>query len=189
VAPTGSGGDIERRILCWGPAAGGKTAALGGIRRRLAEGSAGPLLAGPGGETLFVDLLSLDGGSLDGRRLRFHLVAVPGRPEADAREVRRRAAAIADGVLFVADSAPDRLQANAASLRELEELLELRAERDVPVVMVYNKRDLPDALPVARLESELNPSGRESFEAVATRGEGLAEALVAVSRRIVEALV
>jgi signal recognition particle receptor subunit beta len=96
---------------------------------------------------------------------------------------------VADGVLFVADSTPERLGANAVSLRELESLLAESGRRDLPLVLVYNKRDLPGALPVERLETELNPAGRESFEAVATRGEGLAEALVAVSRRVVEALV
>jgi hypothetical protein len=93
-----------------------------------------------------------------------------------------------DGLVFVADSHPQRLAANRESLIDLEENLAEwgRALSDIPMVIQFNKRDLEGATPVDELEAALNPAGRKTFEAVAIEGSGVLESLTALSRLVIE---
>jgi signal recognition particle receptor subunit beta len=95
-----------------------------------------------------------------------------------------------DGVVFVADSHPQRMAANRESLSDLETNLgDAGLEiADVPMVIQYNKRDLDGATPIDELEEQLNPMGRSMFEAVAITGPGVLESLTAIARKIIESL-
>jgi len=95
-----------------------------------------------------------------------------------------------DGLIFVADSHPQRLAANRESLADLESNLAEAglAASDVPIVFQYNKRDLAGATPVEELRQMLNPDGRPDFEAVAIDGTGVLESLTAISRQVIRAL-
>src|SRR5690625_97937 len=124
--------------------------------------------------TLFFDFLPLDLGKVNGFTTRFHLYTVPGQVFYNtSRKIILRGV---DGIVFVADSAPNRLRANAESFRNMRENLaehglELAA---VPLVVQINKRDLPDALPADMVRKVVDPAGRlQVFEAVAAQGEGV----------------
>jgi signal recognition particle receptor subunit beta len=139
--------------------------------------------------TLFFDFLPLDLGTVNGFKTRFHLYTVPGQVFYNSS--RKLILRGVDGIVFVADSAPNRLRANAESLRNLRENLleyDLRLS-DIPHVVQVNKRDLPDALPVEMIRSVLDPAGSVPlFEAVAFRFEGVFEPLKGVSRLVLEKL-
>jgi signal recognition particle receptor subunit beta len=135
--------------------------------------------------TLFFDFLPLDLGEVKGFKTRFHLYTVPGQVFYNAS--RKLILRGVDGIVFVADSAPNRLRANAESMRNMRENLAeygLKVE-DLPVVLQVNKRDLPDALPVDMVRAVVDPAGRfPVFEAVATEGKGVFETLKEVSRLV-----
>jgi signal recognition particle receptor subunit beta len=95
-----------------------------------------------------------------------------------------------DGIVFVADSQTSRCDANIESLYNLHENLEeykLKVE-DIPFVVQYNKRDMPDIITLEELEQELNPEGFPSFEAVAVKGEGVFDTLKAVAKGVLKKL-
>lgn len=118
----------------------------------------------------------------EGFKFRFYLYTVPGISHADSRRLALQGV---DGVLFVADSSMWRVEANLRSLKELESHLTLEGydPEAVPRVYAYNKRDLPDALPITQLEQRLNPQGKyPSFETVAPLGMGVFDSLRAVAR-------
>jgi hypothetical protein len=139
--------------------------------------------------TLFFDFLPLDLGTVNGFKTRFHLYTVPGQVFYNSS--RKLILRGVDGIVFVADSAPNRLRANAESLRNLRENLleyDLRLS-EVPYVVQINKRDLEDALPVEMIRQVLDPSGRVPvYEGVAARFEGVVEPLRGVSRMVLEKL-
>src|SRR5690625_1800874 len=124
--------------------------------------------------TLFFDFLPLDLGKVNGFTTRFHLYTVPGQVFYNtSRKIILRGV---DGIVFVADSAPNRLRANAESLRNLRENLEEHNLKlaDIPYVIQINKRDLPDAVPADMVRMVLDPGGSVPvFEAVASRFEGV----------------
>jgi signal recognition particle receptor subunit beta len=135
------------------------------------------------------DFLPLDLGKVNGFKTRFHLYTVPGQVFYNSS--RKLILRGVDGVVFVGDSAPDRLRANAESLRNLRENLQEYNLRlaDVPMVIQVNKRDLPDALPMDMLNAVLNPDGRfQVFEAVASEFKGVFEPLRAVATMVLEKL-
>ena len=132
--------------------------------------------------TLFFDLLPLDVGVIGGMKVRLQLYTVPGQVFYNA--TRRLVLKGVDGVVFVADSQVPAAEPNEESLsnlrQNLEELgLDLRA---VPLVFQYNKRDLRNILPIAKLQEALNPGGAPSFEAAAVHGVGVFETLKEISR-------
>lgn len=183
-------GEIDCKIVYYGPASSGKTTNLKYVYRRLDPATRGKLIT-PSTETdrtLFFDFLSVDLGKLAGYKTRFHLYTVPGQVRFN--ESRRLVLRGVDGVVFVADSQEGRLEDNVRSLENLRENLaetgrELAA---LPLVLQYNKRDLTEVIEVAELEEALNEAGLECFEAVATEGEGVFETLKAVSKRVIHAL-
>ncbi|MEE9208044.1 MAG: ADP-ribosylation factor-like protein [Gemmatimonadota bacterium] len=177
--------EIDCKIVYCGPFRSGKTTNLRHVHHVLEPGTRGPLIApaGDSDRTIFFDFLAVELGDLAGMHARVQLLAAPGR--AGSLEARRRVLAGADGVVFVADSAPDRLDDNTVSLAELQDNLAMLGRSDVPVVLQYNKRDLPDATAVETLDKALNSERVPTFEAIAIQGDGVIDSLVSVSRAVV----
>lgn len=179
--------EINFKIVYYGPGLSGKTTNLKWIYSRIPEGRKGEMvsLATEDERTLFFDFLPLDLGEVKGFKTRFHLYTVPGQVFYNAS--RKLILRGVDGIVFVADSAPNRLRANAESMRNMRENLAeygLKVE-DIPVVLQVNKRDLPDALPVEMIQAVVDPEGLfPVFEAVATEGKGVFETLKEVSRQV-----
>jgi signal recognition particle receptor subunit beta len=178
--------DHERRALTatlviYGAPKAGKTTILHCIQDRVAperRGGAAPFGTDSGVATL-LDWLPLDLGMIAGWQVRVHLYAIPGQRHADA--TRRLILGDADGVLFAADAQAVRLADNITALRSLHDNLDDHdgRPRDVPVVFLYTKSDLPAELLLTRaaLNQELNPHGQPEFACSALRGEGVLEAL------------
>ncbi len=183
--------EINFKIVYYGPGLSGKTTNLKQIYDQVPAESKGEMvsLATEDERTLFFDFLPLDLGKVNGFKTRFHLYTVPGQVFYNSS--RKLILRGVDGVVFVADSSPDRLRANAESLRNLRENLQEYNLRlaDVPTVIQVNKRDLPDALPMEMLTQVLNPEDRfQVFEAVAAEFRGVFEPLRAVSTMVLEKL-
>jgi hypothetical protein len=181
---------IQGKIVYYGPGFGGKTTNLRYVGEHLRDGAGRGLraIADESGRTIFRDVLPLELGSLLGFSVRYDLYTVPGQP--DYGGTRTAVLTGADGVVFVADAAAGRLPNNRRSLEELAETV-ARQGKDfatLPLVLQYNKMDLPDALSVAELDGELNAAGVPRFPAVAVVGAGVAETLraicAAVTRRL-----
>lgn len=179
--------EINFKIVYYGPGLSGKTTNLKWIYSRVPEGHKGEMvsLATDEERTLFFDFLPLDLGEVKGFKTRFHLYTVPGQVFYNAS--RKLILRGVDGIVFVADSAPNRLRANAESMRNMRENLAeygLKVE-DIPVVLQVNKRDLADALPVEMIQEVVDPERRfPVIEAVATEGKGVFETLKEVSRQV-----
>lgn len=185
--------EINCKVVYYGPALCGKTTNLEVIHRRVAPESRGTLvsLATETDRTLFFDFLPVDLGAVRGFTTRFHLYTVPGQVQYDAS--RRLILKGVDGIVFVADSAPDRLEANVESLRNLEENLRSYGydPEAIPLVLQYNKRDLPDAIGTEMLDAALRAGWTEhapTHESVARDGTGVLETLRDVSTRVIASL-
>jgi mutual gliding-motility protein MglA len=183
--------EINFKIVYYGCGLSGKTTNLKQIYDHVPGEGKGEMvsLQTEDERTLFFDFLPLDLGKVNGFTTRFHLYTVPGQVFYNSS--RRLILRGVDGVVFVADSAPNRLRANAESLRNLRENLEEYNLRlgDLPFVIQVNKRDLSDALPVDMIRAVLDPSGKvPHFEAVAQEFQGVVEPLKAVSRLVLEKL-
>lgn len=184
----------KREILCkivyYGPGVGGKTTNLAMLHQLLAAEMKGELLtlATETDRTIFFDMMPVEVGEIEGFKVRFTLYTVPGQ----VQYVNSRKAILAgvDGVVFVADSTPTRWLANTESMLDLRaNLMEYDLTLpSLPLVLQYNKRDVPGALPVAALAAELNPFGMPSFEAIASQGIGVQETLRAICQRVMEQL-
>ena len=185
--------EINCKVVYYGPALCGKTTNLEVIHRRVAPEGRGTLmsLATETDRTLFFDFLPVELGAVRGFSTRFHLYTVPGQVQYDAS--RRLILKGVDGVVFVADSAPDRLEANVESLANLYDNLQRHGidPLTIPLVLQYNKRDLPNALPVAALDDALRTGWAARapvHEAVAMAGEGVFETLKSVGGLVIAAL-
>lgn len=175
---------MAAKVVYYGPGLCGKTTNLQYIYNKTAPRSRGEMvsLETESDRTLFFDLLPLEVGVIAGFRTRFQLYTVPG--QVFYGETRRMVLKGVDGIVFVADSQIPVLDANLESLRDLEHnLAEMGLSLDhMPIVMQYNKRDLPNILPVDVLEKALNPKGWPSVEASAIKGSGVFDTLKAISR-------
>jgi len=183
--------EINFKIVYYGPGLSGKTTNLKQIYDQVPSESKGEMvsLATEDERTLFFDFLPLDLGKVNGFKTRFHLYTVPGQVFYNSS--RKLILRGVDGIVFVADSAPNRLRANAESLRNLRENLQEYNLRlaEIPFVIQINKRDLPDAIPADMIQQVLDPRNRvESFEAVASEFQGVFEPLRAVSKLVLEKL-
>lgn len=178
--------EINFKIVYYGTGLGGKTTTLQYLHQALDAETRGPLIMLPTSQdrTLYFDFLPLRLPELRGYSTRIHLYTVPGQVYYNA--TRKLVLAGADGVVFVADSQRDRKDANIESMCNLiENLGEQQLSLDVvPCVLQYNKRDLPEVLPVAELKTTLNPAGVEGFETIATTGTGVLDALKTIVRLI-----
>jgi len=183
--------EINCKIVYYGPGMSGKTTNLKHVFSKIPETLRGDMvsLATEDERTLFFDFLPLDLGSVQGFKTRFHLYTVPGQVFYNAS--RKLILRGVDGIVFVADSAPNRLRANAESMRNLREnLVEYGISlTEVPLILQINKRDLPDALPVHMIRAVLDPKGQlPVFESIADKGDGVFETLKAVSKHVLERL-
>ncbi|GAA0498440.1 GTP-binding protein [Deinococcus depolymerans] len=183
--------EINCKIVYYGPGMSGKTTNLKHVFSKVPGHLRGEMvsLATEDERTLFFDFLPLDLGTVQGFKTRFHLYTVPGQVFYNAS--RKLILRGVDGIVFVADSAPNRLRANAESMRNLRENLQEHGidVRDVPIVLQVNKRDLPDALPTDMIRSVIDPKGElQMFEAMSDKGVGVFETLKTVSRLVLERL-
>ncbi|HKI56903.1 MAG TPA: ADP-ribosylation factor-like protein [Trueperaceae bacterium] len=183
--------EINFKIVYYGPGLSGKTTNLKQIYEQVPAESKGEMvsLATEDERTLFFDFLPLDLGNVNGFKTRFHLYTVPGQVFYNSS--RKLILRGVDGIVFVADSAPNRLRANAESLRNLRENLQEYNLRlaEMPYVIQINKRDLPDALPLGMVRKVLDPEEKtDAFEAVASEFKGVFEPLRAVSKLVLEKL-
>lgn len=178
--------EINCKIVYYGPGLGGKTTNLQYIYDSTAPQAKGKLisLATETDRTLFFDFLPLDLGSVRGFKTRFHLYTVPGQVFYDAS--RKLILKGVDGVVFVADSQRERMDANVESLYNLESNLKQHGYDliKVPYVLQLNKRDLPNVVPVRDLAAELLRKDEPVFEGVANRGVGVFDTLKAVAKQV-----
>jgi signal recognition particle receptor subunit beta len=180
--------EITCKIVYYGPGRGGKTTNLQDVHARIPEAKRGRMvsLATEMDRTLFFDFLPLDLGTISGFQVKFQLYTVPGQVYYDA--TRKLVLQGADGVVFVADSQARRQEENVESFRNLQSnLLEQGVDpRALPLCLQYNKRDLPDAMPVEEMERTLNYRGLRAFPAVATAGTGVFETLRGITELVLE---
>jgi len=171
--------ELTAKVVYYGPGLCGKTTNLQWIHEKTPIKNKGKMLslATEADRTLFFDFLPIDLGTIRGMKTRIQLYTVPGQVFYNA--TRRMVLKGADCVVFVADSQEPMLDANLDALANLKENLEANEidPAEIPTVLQYNKRDLPNALPVEILNERLNPRGLLFFEAVAMKGQGVDETL------------
>jgi signal recognition particle receptor subunit beta len=179
-----SGREINAKIVYYGPGLCGKTTNLEKIYDSVPETHRGRMVSmkTQTDRTLFFDLLPLDLGELQGMKTRFLLYTVPGQVYYNA--TRKLVLKGVDAVVFVADSAPDKMAENRESLSNLEANLKAYGLdlKTIPWALQYNKRDLPNALSVEEMNRELNPHNVPVYEAQAMNGAGVFETLRGVSK-------
>jgi mutual gliding-motility protein MglA len=182
--------EINCKLVYYGPGLGGKTTNLEYVYDKVNPETRGKLisLATEQERTLFFDFLPVDLGAIRGFRTRFHLYTVPGQVYYNAS--RRLILKGVDGLVFVADSQAERMDANIAALENLyENLSDYGYEpAQIPIVLQWNKRDLPTAVPIPELSRQLNPMGLQEYEAVAVDGTGVFDTLKGVSKLVLKAL-
>lgn len=182
--------EINAKIVYYGPGLSGKTTNIHYVFNKVKPKNKGKLisLATQGDRTLFFDFLPVELGSFKGFKTRFHLYTVPG--QVFYNSTRKLVLKGADGVVFVADSQKMMRDENIQSLDNLRENLAGMGINfdEFPVVIQYNKRDLPDASSVEEMEEYLNPAGRPFFAASAIKGDGVLVALTAVVKNILHNL-
>ncbi|MDR0966434.1 MAG: gliding-motility protein MglA [Myxococcales bacterium] len=178
--------EISCKIVYYGPGLCGKTTNLQYIYAKTNPEAKGKMisLATETDRTLFFDFLPLALGQIRGLKTRFQLYTVPGQVFYDAS--RKLILKGVDGVVFVADSQIDRLEANIESLDNLRSnLFEQGYDLDkLPYVIQYNKRDLPNVASVEELSELLNPNRVPEFSAVAPMGQGVFDTLKAVAKQV-----
>lgn len=182
--------EINCKIVYYGPGLCGKTTNLQYIYKKTAPEQKGKLisLATETERTLFFDFLPLALGDIKGFRVRFHLYTVPGQVfYAASRKLILKGV---DGIVFVADSQIERMDANIESLEDLRiNLAEYGYDLEMlPFTMQYNKRDLPNIVPVDEMNRVLNPNNVPYYEAVATIGRGVFETLKDIGKQILKEL-
>ena len=182
--------EINCKLVYYGPGLGGKTANLQWVYDHTNSNQKGKMvsLATETDRTLFFDFLPLDLGTVRGFKTRFHLYTVPGQVFYEAS--RRLILKGADGVVFVADSQEERLDANLETLDNLREHLKDHNLdfATIPYVLQLNKRDLPNILPVEELTKQLSVKGEPALEAVAITGQGVFDTLKAVAKLVLAEL-
>ncbi|MCK5599876.1 gliding-motility protein MglA [bacterium] len=182
--------EIICKIVYYGPGLSGKTTNLKFIYGKMDTQYKGKMIAiaTETERTLFFDFLPLDFGKIKGFTTKFQLYTVPG--QAIYTNSRKLILKGADGIVFVADSQIDRMDDNKSSLKDMA--LNLREQgldiRNIPLVMQWNKRDLPNIVPVEKLEETLNFRKVPTFEGVAHKGIGVMSALKTVIKMVLNKL-
>jgi signal recognition particle receptor subunit beta len=179
--------EISCKIVFYGPGLGGKTTNLKQIYQKVSPEAKGQLisLATEMDRTLFFDFMPLDLGSIQGYKTKFHLYTVPGQVFYNAS--RKLVLRGVDGVVFVADSQEERFGDTVESFKNLSENLAGMGMslQSVPAILQYNKRDLPNIVPIEKLQAALNPGGHYQYiEAVASSGIGVFETLKAIAKLV-----
>jgi len=181
---------IKAKVVYYGPAQSGKTTNLEQIHRLTDPEGANRLISLNTAQdrTLFFDLLPFSLGAVSGYDFKIQLYTVPGQVQYNA--TRRVVLAGADAVVFVADSQRSQTKENTSAFENMK--VNLLANRlvpeKVPLVLQYNKQDLPELLGPPELDKALNFWGRKAFPAVAARGEGVIETFVAVVQEMLSAI-
>lgn len=182
--------EIHCKIVYYGPSLGGKTTNVQWIYHNTATDQRSKLnaLSTETERTLFFDFLPLNIGDIRGFKTRFHLYTVPGQVVYDAS--RKLILKGLDGVVFVADSQRERMEENIESMRNLELNLQQQGYdiHQIPLVIQYNKRDLPNAMSLEEMRQTLNKYNAPDFEANAAEGKGVFECLKTVSKSIITVL-
>jgi signal recognition particle receptor subunit beta len=182
--------EIHCKVVYYGPSLGGKTTNIQWVYQKTADDQKSKLVALNTDieRTLFFDFLPLNVGDIRGFKTRFHLYTVPGQVVYDAS--RKLILKGLDGVIFVADSQIERMDENVEALRNLERNLEQQGYdiREIPLVMQYNKRDLPNVASLAEMRSALNFYNAPEVESCASEGKGVFESLKIVSKSILNVL-
>ena len=182
--------EINCKLVYYGTGLGGKTTNLEYIYSRVNPETKGKMisLATETERTLFFDFLPIDLGEIRGFKTRFHLYTVPGQVYYNAS--RRLILKGVDGIIFVADSQATRAEANIEAMHNLYENLETYGYdlQKIPFAIQYNKRDMPNIIPVDDLRAQINPMGAPDFEAIAIEGKGVFETLSTVSKLVVKNL-
>jgi signal recognition particle receptor subunit beta len=182
--------EIQCKIVYYGPGMSGKTTNLEVVHGKVPEQARGELtsIATTGERTLYFDYMPLDLGQIAGIKTKFQLYTVPG--QIYYKSTRRLVLQGVDGIVFVADSAAGKLKENQESMADLEENLKEMGKtlKDVPIVIQYNKRDMPDAMSIADLEREVNIHAFPYVEAVAKTGDGVFPTLKDLSARVLDAV-
>ncbi|GDY13274.1 hypothetical protein LBMAG53_21520 [Planctomycetota bacterium] len=182
--------EVSCKVVFYGPGMSGKTTNLEIIHKKAPKDAVGEMvsIATETDRTLYFDFLPLDLGQVAGMRTKFQLYTVPGQIYYNA--TRKLVLQGVDGVIFVADSNPDKMAENLESLQNLRDnLAEMNLKLDdLPLVLQYNKRDLPNALSVEDMNARMNPMGVPIHEACARDGKGVFATLKEVSRLVIEKL-
>jgi signal recognition particle receptor subunit beta len=185
-----TGGEINAKIVYYGPGVSGKTTNLEFIHEKTPNNAKGKMVSmkTQTDRTLFFDFLPLELGEINGYRTRFLLYTVPGQVYYNA--TRKLVLKGVDAVVFVADSSRSKLDENLESLRNLEQNLNEHGMSldELPWVIQYNKRDLADAMPLAEIDARLNPLKRPAFEAVASKGTGVYETFHGIATMVYRVL-
>ena len=180
--------EINAKIVYYGPGLCGKTTNIHLIYHRIAPGQRGKLisLATETDRTLFFDFLPVELGTIKNYKVRFHLYTVPGQVFYNA--TRKLVLKGADGVIFVADSQRAMLDANLESMANLRDNFSEQGVSlaEFPMVIQYNKRDLPDILPIEDLNAAMNPRSLPYYEAVAMTGDGVLKTFTAISKLVLQ---
>ncbi len=171
--------EINVKVVYYGPSLGGKTTSVQYIHKKLDPKQRGEMvsLATKDDRTLFFDFLPVELGNVRGYKTRFHIYTVPGQVTYNL--TRRAVLTGVDTVIFVADSQEEKMNENIESFRNLEENLKYYHKdiKDIPMVLQYNKRDLPNISSVEKLNRNLNHLSLPFFLATAAQGGGVIEAL------------
>lgn len=182
--------EINCKIVYFGAGLSGKTTNVQYIFEQTQQDRRGKLvtLSTENERTLFFDFLPLSIGDVRGYKTRFHLYTVPGQTfyETSQQFILKGV----DGVVFVVDSQPERMEANIDSFEFLEKSLESQGYdiHRIPLVFQYNKRDVEGAVTIQELQATFNPMRKPSIEAVASRGQGVMETLQTISQWIIKDL-
>ena len=182
--------EISVKIVYYGPGLSGKTTNLQVIHRKIPVDYRSDMvsLATETDRTLFFDFLPLDLGKIKGFSTKFQLYTVPGQVYYNA--TRKLVLRGVDGVVFVVDSAADKIQENLESFQNLQDnLAEYGYQQgSIPVIIQYNKRDLPNAMPVDKLDKLINKFGYPWSESIANQGKGVFESLKIMGKIVIDTL-
>ena len=180
--------EINLKIVYYGAALSGKTTNLEWMHQKIAPSMRGNLVSLKTREdrTIFFDFMQIELGEIKGLKPKFNLYTVPGQVFYVAS--RKLVLQGADGVVFVADSQPDRMKENIETWQNLQmNLRDLGNDpATFPVVLQYNKRDMPNAMPVEKMRAELGCNGRLQIEAIAVQGIGVFETLRPTIRSVLD---
>ncbi len=178
--------EVNCKIVYYGPGLGGKTTNIQYVYQKTSGETKGNIISlnTENERTLFFDFLPLDLGEIRGFKTRFHLYTVPGQVfyEASRKLILRGV----DGIIFVADSQVERMESNIESLKSLEKNLQDQGYdiEKLPLVIQWNKRDLPNTTSVNDLQEALNKWKVPAFEAVAVKGTGVFDTLKMISKLV-----
>ena len=182
--------EINCKIVYYGPGLSGKTVNIKWIYEHVRPENRGELvtLATETERTLFFDFVPIEISNVKGFKVRFHLYTTPGQIIYQAS--RKLILKGVDGIVFVADSQEERHDANLDTLDDMiENLKDYKIDIEkIPLVFQYNKRDLPNALPVDILRRDLNRWNRPDFEAIAIRGVGVLETFKEITKQVLRKL-